>query len=117
LLTSLERPLTGQSRFVYNAIAEWSRPEWRSNARFYLNSVSRRISEVGAVGLPDIYQQRNTFVDFVYEYMLTPNGRLKLRFDAENLTDNTFLWTQQDITQRRFQLGRTFRIGTTFSVF
>jgi outer membrane receptor protein involved in Fe transport len=117
LLTSLERPLTGQSRFVYNAIAEWSRPEWRSNARFYLNSVSRRLSEVGAVGLPDIYQQRNTFVDFVYEYMLTANGRLKLRFDAENLTDNTFLWTQQDITQRRFQLGRTFRIGTTFSVF
>ncbi|MDZ7640187.1 MAG: TonB-dependent receptor [Bryobacterales bacterium] len=117
LLTSLERPLTGQSRFVYNAIAEWSRLDWRSNARFYLNAVSRRISEVGAVGLPDIYQQRNTFVDFVYEYMLTANGRLKIRFDAENLTDNTFLWTQQDIAQRRFQLGRTFRIGTTFSVF
>ncbi len=117
LLTSLVRPLTGQSRFVYNAIGEWNEPRLRSSARVYLNSVSRRITEVGAVGLPDIFQQRNTFMDFVYEYQLRADGKLKLRFDAENLTDNTFLWTQQDITQRRFQLGRTFRIGTTFSVF
>lgn len=117
LLTSLVRPLTGQSRFVYNAIGEWNAPRWRSNARVYLNSVSRRITEVGANQLPDIFQQRNTFLDFVYEYQLRANGKLKLRFDAENLTDNTFLWTQQDITQRRFQLGRTFRIGTNFSVF
>lgn len=117
LLTSLERPLTGQSRFVYNVIAEWNQPRLRSNARFYLNSVSRRISEVGANQLPDIYQQRNTFLDFVYEFQLRADGKLRLRFDAENLTDNTFLWTQQDIIQRRFQLGRTFRIGTSFSVF
>ncbi|MCW5965729.1 MAG: TonB-dependent receptor [Bryobacterales bacterium] len=117
LLTSLQRPLTGQSRFIYNAIAEWNEPRLRSNARFYLNSVSRRITEVGAVGLPDIFQQRNTFIDFVYEYQLRADGKLKLRFDAENLTDNTFWWTQQDIIQRRFQLGRTFRIGTSFSVF
>jgi outer membrane receptor protein involved in Fe transport len=117
LLTSLERPLTGQSRFVYNVITEWNQPRMRSNARFYLNSVSRRITEVGANELPDIFQQRNTFIDFVYEYQLRADGKLKLRFDAENLTDNTFLWTQQDLTQRRFQLGRTFRIGTNFSVF
>jgi outer membrane receptor protein involved in Fe transport len=117
LLTSLTRPLTGQSRFVYNVIGEWNQPRARSSARIYLNSVSRRITEVGAVGLPDIFQQRNTFIDFVYEFQVRADGKLKLRFDAENLTDNTFLWTQQDITQRRFQLGRTFRIGTNFSVF
>jgi len=117
LLTSLQRPLTGQSRFVYNVIAEWNQPKLRSNARFYVNSVSRRISEVGANQLPDIYQQRNTFIDFVYEFQLRADGKLKLRFDAENLSDNTFLWTQQDIIQRRYQLGRTFRIGTSFSVF
>lgn len=117
ILTSLTRPLTGQSRFVYNVIGEWNEPRLRSNARFYLNSVSRRISEVGANQLPDIFQQRNTFVDFVYEFQLRADGKLKLRFDAENLTDNTFWWTQQDIITRRFQLGRTFRIGTSFSVF
>ncbi len=117
LLTSLIRPLTGQSRFVYNVIGEWNQPRARSSARVYLNSVSRRITEVGSVGLPDIFQQRNTFLDFVYEFQIRADGKLKLRFDAENLTDNTFLWTQQDITQRRFQLGRTFRIGTNFSVF
>jgi outer membrane receptor protein involved in Fe transport len=83
-LTTLERPLTGQSRYVFNAQAEWARPKWRSNARFYANSVSRRITEVGTFGLPDIYQERNTFLDFVYQYSMTEDGRWTFRFNAEN---------------------------------
>ena len=56
LLTTKKRPLVGQSRYIYNIIAEWNKPSWRSDARFYVNSVSRRITDVGTFDLPDIYR-------------------------------------------------------------
>jgi TonB-dependent receptor len=117
LLTSKERPLVGQSRYVFNLITEWTKPRWRSNARFYVNSVSRRIADVGAVGLPDIYQERNTFLDFVYQYDIREAGKWSVKFSAENLGDNHYLWTQAGILHRSYRIGRTYSVGTSFSVF
>jgi len=116
-LTSANRPLMGQSRFIYNAIGEWARPKWRSSARMYLNSVSRRLTEVGTFRLPDIYQERNKFLDFVYQYDIGEKGRWNIRFSAENLTDNEYRWTQANIVQRAFRIGRTFSVGTSFNLF
>ena len=116
-LTSRQRPLVGQSRFIYNAIAEWTQPKWRSNARFYVNSVSRRITDVGTFDLPDVYQERNTFLDFVYQLSLLENGRYKIRFSGENLGDNLYRYTQADFVVRQFQLGRTFSVGLSYSFF
>lgn len=117
LLTSRSRPLLGQSRFIYNVIADWAKPKWRSSARFSANSVSRRITDVGSVGLPDIYQERNNFVDFVYQFDVREDGKLSLRFTAENLLDNRYRWTQGDFVHRAFRLGRTYSFGTSFSIF
>jgi outer membrane receptor protein involved in Fe transport len=117
VLTSQQRPLTGQSRHIYNIILDFNRPQWRSSSRFFVNSVSRRITDVGVQGLPDLYQERNVFLDFVYQYDLRESGRWSIRFTAENLGNTTFRWTQADLLVRRYQLGRTFQVGTTFSVF
>jgi outer membrane receptor protein involved in Fe transport len=116
-LTSRARPLMGQSRFIYNVITEWVRPQWRSDARFYVNSVSRRITDVGTFQLPDVYQERNTFLDLVYNISLDERGKWKLRFSAENLTDNEYRFTQSDILVRQFRIGRTFTLGTSYSFF
>ena len=116
-LTSRQRPLVGQSRFIYNAIAEWTKPKLRSSARFYSNSVSRRITDVGTFRLPDIYQERNTFLDFVYQYDIKENGKWTFRFSAENLSDNQYRFSQSDILVRAFRTGRTFSIGTSYSFF
>ncbi len=116
-LTSIDRPMMGQSRFVYNAIAEWNRPKWRSNARFYANSVSRRITEVGTFGLPDIYQERNVFLDFVYQLSLTETGKWSIRFNAENLGDNDYRWKQGDFLVRNYRLGRTYSVGLNYRIF
>jgi hypothetical protein len=70
VLTSHSRPLLGQSRYVANAVVGWQRRSWRSSARFSVNYVSRRISDVGTFGLPDIYQEANTLMDFSYQYYL-----------------------------------------------
>jgi outer membrane receptor protein involved in Fe transport len=117
LLTSLNRPMMGQSRIIYNVVTEWLKPRWRSNARFYVNHVSRRITDVGAIGLPDVYQEGNTFLDFVYQYNISEERDWNIRFSAENLTDNHFEWTQADILQRSYRLGRTYSVGMSYSFF
>jgi outer membrane receptor protein involved in Fe transport len=102
---------------IYNAIAEWTKPKLRSSARFYANSVSRRITDVGTFRLPDIYQERNTFLDAVYQFDIREGGKWSLRFSAENLTDNVYRYSQADFLVRSFRIGRTFTIGTSYSFF
>lgn len=117
LLTSQHRPLLGQSRYIYNVITDWRKPRWRSEARFDVNCVSRRISDVGTFGLPDIYQEASIFMDVSYQYALTENGKYTLRLTGENLGDNHYHWTQGPFTQRSYRLGRTFSVGLSVSIF
>jgi TonB-dependent receptor len=117
ILTSKERPLVGQSPYVYNVIAEWIRPQLRSNARFYASTVARRITDVGTFGLQDLYQERSVFLDFVYQVSLDEIGRWNVRFSAENLADNKYRWTQASLPWRSYQTGRTFEVGLSFSLF
>ncbi len=116
-LTSRNRALVGQSRYIYNVIADWNKPTLRSSARFFANSVSRRITDVGTFQLPDIYQERNVFLDFVYQFNLKENGKWNMRFSAENLSNNRYRYTQADFLVRAFQIGRTFTIGTSYSFY
>ena len=112
-----QRALVGQARFIYNVIGEWAKPKLRSSARFYANSVSRRITDIGTFRLPDIYQEKNVFLDFVYQYDIKENGKWTMRFSAENLSDNQYRNTQADFLVRAFRIGRTFTIGTSYSFF
>ena len=117
ILTSQSRPLLGQSRYILNGIVQWNHPKWHSQARFTTNYVSRRISDVGTFRLPDIYQEGNTFLDFSYRYTFGEKGKFGIRFEGENLADNDYRWTQGDIVQRDYHLGRTFTVGMTYSFF
>ena len=117
ILTSLQRPMQGQSRYVANVIAEWARPKARSTARFYLNYFSNRIADVGAFGLPDVLQDGMTTTDLVYEYMLKGEDRWKIRAAVENLGDARWRWTIGGLTYHRYYMGRSFTIGTSFRVF
>jgi outer membrane receptor protein involved in Fe transport len=117
LLTSKSRPLLGQSRYIGNAVLEWARPRWHSNSRFYWNHVSRRISDVGTFGVPDIYQAGNNFIDFVYQYTFDEKAKWSLRMEAENLANNHYHWTQGEFLQRSYRLGRTLQVGLTYQIF
>jgi hypothetical protein len=85
--------------------------------RFDANYVSRRLSDVGTFGLPDIYQEGNTFLDLSYQYSITENGNWTLKFTGENLADNHYRWRQGDILQRSYRIGRTFSIGMGVTIF
>jgi TonB-dependent receptor len=117
LLTSKSRPLLGQSRYIANAILEWRRPRWRSDASFFVNHVSRRIDSVGTFRLPDIYQEGNTTLDFSYQYSFDERRKWTLRFEGENLTNNEYRWSQGDFLQRAYRMGRTFQVGMNYTIF
>jgi outer membrane receptor protein involved in Fe transport len=117
IITSQNRPLLGQSRYLFNTAFQWVRPAWHSNAKFFANYVSRRISDVGTFKVPDIYQEGNTFLDFVYQYNFSEKSKWTLRLEGENLADNQYRWTQEPFLQRSYQLGRTFQIGVSYSFF
>ena len=117
IVTSSSRPLLGQSRYIVNTQLNWQRPRWHSDAKFYANRVSRRISDVGTFGVPDIYQEGNVFLDAVYQYSFNEKKKWILRFEAENLANNDYRWTQGPFIQRDYRLGRTFQVGLTYSFF
>lgn len=117
IVTSQSRPLLGQSRYIGNGIIEWQRSKWKSDVRFYVNYVSRRISDVGTFKVPDIYQEATTSLDLVYDFRPSETAKWGIRFEAENLGDNEYRWTQGPFDQRLYRTGRTFQLGLNYSVF
>ena len=108
LLTSKSRALVGQSRYIYNLAFDWAKPEWRSQVRFLVNSVSKKITDVGTFGLPDIYENGSTTLDLIYQLRVYGDGKWNLRFTGENLGNNESRWTQGDFIHRSYHAGRTF---------
>ena len=111
--TSLDRPLAGQSKHLVNVMAEGRFGE--SSLRVLWNVVGDRITDVGASGLPDIYQEGRSQLDLVYAQRIF--RRLTLRLSADNLTNDPYEFTQGDLRQRYFELGRTFSVNFGFSAF
>jgi len=111
--TSLERPLAGQSKNLFNLTAEYAVKGF--TARVLVNYFGDRISDVGSNQAPDILEQGRETVDFVVQQRL--GSRLNVRFSAENLTDADYLFTQGSEHQRLFKLGRVFGFSLGINMF
>jgi outer membrane receptor protein involved in Fe transport len=112
VLTSLQRPLAGTSKHIVNGLVEARLPMF--TARLLLNSFSRRIAEVGSLGLPDIFEEGRNTIDAAVSRRI---GRFNLRLSGENLTDVAVKYLQGPQTHRAFKLGRTFAFQIGFSAF
>jgi hypothetical protein len=110
--TSSERPLAGQSKNLFNVTGEFTLRGF--SARALVNYFGDRISDVGANQAPDVIEEGRGSVDLVIGQRL---GRFNVRFDADNISDTDYLFTQGAETQRLFKLGRTFSVSIGLSVF
>jgi outer membrane receptor protein involved in Fe transport len=110
--TSLERPLAGQSKNLFNLTAEVTAGGF--SGRVLFNFFGDRISDVGANQAPDIIEQGRGSLDLVFSQRV---GRLGVRFTVENLADSDYLFTQGDRDQRLYRLGRTFALSFGYDVF
>jgi outer membrane receptor protein involved in Fe transport len=110
--TSLSRPLEGQSKNLFNFLFEARHDQ--TYGRVLVNHFGDRISDVGALGLPDIIEQGRTTLDLIVG---TQWNRLGIRFSLENVLDDPYEFTQGGQLQRRFELGRTAMFSFGFSAF
>jgi hypothetical protein len=110
--TSQERALAGQSKNLFNLTLEGRVGGFQT--RLLYNFFGDRISDVGANSAPDVVEQGRGSVDLV---MIQRIRGLSMRFSLENLTDSEFLYTQGNVSQRSYKLGRTAALGFSYSIF
>jgi hypothetical protein len=112
--TSLERPLAGQSKNLFNMMVEFAAGGF--SARGLYNFFDDRISDVGANQAPDIIEEGRGTVDLVVAQRL---GRFGVRLNLENLTDSDYLFSQVGAAapQRLFKGGRTTSLSFSLNMF
>jgi hypothetical protein len=119
--TSLERPLAGQSKHLFNIMGEYAARGF--SARLLFNYFGDRISDVGSNEAPDIIEEGRGLLDLVFSQRI--GNKLSVRLNFENLTDNEWLFRQGeninrangDGVQRAFHLGRTISFSLGYSLF
>jgi outer membrane receptor protein involved in Fe transport len=119
--TSLERPLAGQSKHLFNIMGEYAVRGF--SARLLYNYFGDRISDVGSNQAPDIIEEGRGLLDLVFSQRL--GNKLSVRLSFENVTDNEWLFRQGETinrvegtgVQRAFHLGRTVQFSLGYSLF
>lgn len=114
--TSKSRPLQGQSPYVINAQLGFDDTEDDGlglQAALLYNVFGSRISEVGRLGLPDVYERPAHQVDFVFSQKLGYGLRLKLK--AQNLLDPPVKLEQGAKIVQEYRRGRDFSLGLNWS--
>ncbi len=112
--TSLSRPLQGQSPYLINNSLEYSNRKWGLDSAISYNVAGRRISEVGAFGSPDIYEEPFEQLDFTLVKKL--NKKVSIGFRAQNLLNPDAERTQGGFSVRSFQRGRSYSISLSGSI-
>lgn len=111
--TNTERPLAGQSPLVVNLGLDYANEERGTRARVLYNVFGRRIAQVGASGLPDVYEQPFHKVDLTAAQRL--GKHLDLKLSVENLLDWPLQRTQGEEPTDE-SIVSEYRVGTTVSL-
>lgn len=118
IVTSLERPLVGQSRNVFNANLLYEVPRWAFDTRLFFNYQGERITDVGSLGLPDIVEKG--FPSFDARFSKRFGGDSKrwgIEFEMENLLNRQHDERQGNLPFRVFRSGRDYSVGVTYNIF
>ncbi len=98
--TSDNRPLQGQSPYVFNFQVGYDDPDRGINAALLYNVFGERIVEVGVQGAPDIYEQPVPSLDFVYSQDF---GNWTLKAALKNILNPEIKLTQGSEVTRLVQ--------------
>lgn len=114
--TSRVRPLQDQAPFVVNAYLSYSNDRIGTSAQIIYNVEGRRISEVGASGLPDIYFEPQHLLHVVFgQRLYRRNDReLTLSASVQNIANQANRYTQGGEVQRLWNDGVSFSFGVDY---
>ncbi len=112
--TSDKRPLQGQSPYLLNLGLQYSSKQYGLDSSLSYNVAGRRLTQVGAFGQPDVYEQPFHQLDFTLSKKISKKNRLGLR--VQNILDPEAQRTQGDFITRSFRRGRRFsvQVSTAF---
>ncbi len=111
--TSRVRPLADQSPFVINAYLDYDNEESGTRARVLYNIAGPKITNVGGLGLPDVYLSPRHQIDVTFTQRLYKGLDLDLK--AHNVANAAWEWRQADKVLERWRDGVAFTLGLTYS--
>lgn len=114
--TSRRRPLEGQSDQVGNLALQFHDLRRGTMVRVLGSYAGKRITDVGAYGLPDIYQEPYGSIDVVLSQRLLRDD-LELKMTATNLLDTVREFSQGNAVHRRTHPGRSFGLSLSYTPF
>lgn len=109
LLTSKNRALQGQSPYVVNAQLLYENPDHGTNIAFLYNVFGKRITEVGVLGLPDVFEDPFHQLDIVVSQKLTDH--FTVSFKGSNLLNPEAIQRQDDKIVQLYKKGSAFSVG------
>ncbi|MGZ5442965.1 MAG: TonB-dependent receptor domain-containing protein [Thermoanaerobaculia bacterium] len=118
VVTNAERSLEGQSDLVGNLALQFYHPTWGTMFRVLGSYTGERLADVGARGLPDVFEQPFTSFDLVLSQSFdafAPGVEIKLA--AKNLLGEKREFTQGSEIQRIFDPGRKVSLSLSYTPF
>ncbi|MEW6209697.1 MAG: outer membrane beta-barrel protein [Acidobacteriota bacterium] len=117
VLTTLERPLVGQAENIFNLALDYDIPRFNMETRALFNYTGERITDVGALGLPDIIEHGRPILDFLVAKYWGGEKKVRVEFSAENVLNRQIDFRQDDQPFRVYRRGRTFKFGVSYRFF
>lgn len=118
VVTNTNRPLEGQSDDVANLALQFYHPQWGTMFRILGAYGGKRLTEVGAFGLPDTYESASTTFDVVLSQSFGALARgLEVKLAATNLLDAKREFVQGGQIQRSFDPGRKVSLSLSYTPF
>ncbi len=121
--TTLDRPLQGQSPYLFNLMLGYENPKYKTVASVYFNVFGKRIEKVGAGVsntegtvnyMPNVYEMPHPDLDFTVQQPL--GETLKLKLSVENILDSEYRFEQDDHPTEVYKLGRAYAVGLSFKM-
>lgn len=117
LLTNTERPLVGQAENIFNLVFDYAIPSIDAEARALFNYTGERISDVGALGLPDIIEHGYPNLDLLFAKHFGGERRWRVEFTVENLLNRQIDYRLDNQAFNVYRNGRTFAFGVSYKIF
>ncbi|MCD6023700.1 MAG: TonB-dependent receptor [Fibrobacteria bacterium] len=107
------RPMQGQSPYLVNAILFFEPSKDKTQMSLLYNKFGRRLSKVGVLPFPDVYEESRESLEFSYSQRVYKSAKMK--FTAKNLTNAELVQTQGGLVIRRAKPGPVYSLGATYA--
>jgi len=109
-----ERPLTGQSDWLGNAMLSYRNYDSGIESSLAYNYTGERIVLVGSRNAPDIIEDSRGRLDFLFKYLFyVQDSEVELELKLRNILNEEIRWTQGGQIYEVYDDGVTYSLGVT----